>query len=116
MAETMLFAGLLSAAAVLRAKHEGIWPPPNQPRLPMPITLANMAVLLASGATLAIAKSKPRLLAITAALATVFLAVQGYEWSRLLSFGLGTNVGPYAGIFYALIATHALHVSAAWSS
>jgi cytochrome c oxidase subunit III len=107
----MLFAGLISAAAVLRAGYEGVWPPANQPRLPTPITLANLLILLISGATLAAANRRPKLVLLTALLGAAFLAVQGYEWSRLISFGLANNAGPYAGMFYAIIATHGLHVA-----
>ena len=40
----------------------------------------------------------------------VFLAVQGYEWSRLLAHGMTVEGGVYGGIFLILIGTHALHV------
>jgi cytochrome c oxidase subunit 3 len=109
MAEAMLFAGLISACALLRANYPGQWPPPNQPRLPVPITLANTLILLLSGTSLAMSRGRSRFIALTIALATTFLAIQGWEWSRLISFGIADNVGTYAAIFYALIGVHALH-------
>jgi len=109
MTEAMLFVGLISACALLRANYPGQWPPANQPRLPMPVTLGNTFVLLLSGAVLAIAKRRANLVALSAGLGALFLAIQGWEWSRLISFGLGENVGPYGAMFYALIGIHALH-------
>lgn len=49
-------------------------------------------------------------LAITAMLGLIFLSVQGYEWVRLLQFGLTLSSSVYGGIFYTLIGCHAAHV------
>src|SRR5206468_9579207 len=93
-----------------------------QPRLPIGVTGLNTLVLLASSvAMLAAARAAkrddtPRLtgrLLIAAALGTVFLLVQGYEWFRLVSYGLTVSAGAYGGTFYTLIGTHAAHVIAA---
>jgi len=46
-AETMFFAGLISAFFVLRLSA-AVWPPPLQPRLPVLVTGLNTLVLLAS--------------------------------------------------------------------
>jgi heme/copper-type cytochrome/quinol oxidase subunit 3 len=46
----------------------------------------------------------------TALLGTLFLAVQGYEWARLLHYGLTLSSGAYGSTFYTLIGTHAAHV------
>jgi heme/copper-type cytochrome/quinol oxidase subunit 3 len=51
-----------------------------------------------------------RWLGLTAILGTVFLAVQGYEWLRLIQFGLTVSSSVYGGLFYTLIGFHALHV------
>jgi len=40
----------------------------------------------------------------------VFLAVQGYEWARLLSYGLTVTSGAYGTSFYTLIGVHGVHV------
>ena len=43
--EVMLFAGLISAFSIARATAiGGMWPPPNQPRLPIATTAFNTAV------------------------------------------------------------------------
>jgi len=117
-AETMLFAGLVSAYIVLRAGTVA-WPPPDQPRLPTAVTAVNTLILLCSGWTMwraqravrgdAVADLR-RWLAVTAGLGGVFLVVQGSEWVRLLRYGLTVASGIYGGTFYALIGCHGLHV------
>ena len=117
-AETMLFAGLMSAFVVLRI-GAAAWPPPLQPRLPIEITGINTLVLLASSVYMALAVRSFRegrvplaasRLVRAAALGALFLAVQGYEWVRLIGFGLTASSGAYGGTFYTLIGAHGLHV------
>jgi len=117
-AETMLFAGLLSAFAVVRV-GVAVWPPPLEPRLPVAVTGLNTLVLLTSSVAVATAVRAFRggmvplalkRLVSGAALGAVFLVVQGYEWVRLISFGLTAASGAYGGTFYTLIGAHALHV------
>ena len=117
-AETMFFAALISALFVLRL-GTAVWPPPLQPRLPVGVTGVNTLVLLASSWAMLAAgrglrnddrRALLRGLAAAAALGTVFLAVQGYEWARLVGFGLTVTSGTYGTTFYTLIGTHALHV------
>lgn len=119
--ETMLFAGFIAAFLVFRLGAP-VWPPPFQPRLPAEATAANTAVLLLSGYTMRRAlravqggdrAGLARGLAYTGLLGAIFLGVQGYEWARLLDFGLTATSGVYGGMFYALIGTHALHVAGA---
>ena len=43
----------------------------------------------------------------------MFLPVQGYEWIRLVRFGLTMSSRTYGTTFYTLIGTHALHVAGA---
>jgi cytochrome c oxidase subunit 3 len=116
--EVMFFAALVSGFFVLRLAAPQ-WPPPLQPRLPVFVTGLNTLVLLGSsvamvGATRAMRRGERsralRCLALTAALGTVFLLVQGYEWTRLIEYGLTTSSGAYGGTFYTLIGTHAAHV------
>lgn len=117
-AETMFFAGLIAGFLVLR--HAAlVWPPPFQPRLPIEVTGINTAVLLLSGFTMMRARRAirggsqdglARGLGQTALLGVIFLAVQGYEWTRLVSFGLTVSSGAYGATFYTLIGTHAAHV------
>lgn len=117
-AETMFFAALISALFVLRLGVP-VWPPPFQPRLPVGATGVNTLVLLASSAVMVAAcaalarddrRALTRRLALAALLGAVFLAAQGYEWARLVGFGLTVASGTYGATFYTLIGTHALHV------
>ncbi len=120
-AETMLFAGFVAAFVVFRLSAP-VWPPPLQPRLPVGVTALSTAVLLLSGYTMwrALRAGRDgdhgglgRSLTLTGLLGATFLGMQGYEWARLLTFGLTASSGIYGGTFYALIGAHALHVLAA---
>jgi cytochrome c oxidase subunit 3 len=120
-AEAMFFAGLIGAFIVFRI-GSSIWPPPFQPRLPVGITGVNTIVLLASALTMHMALRSVRagamrrlkhMLATTAALGGVFLLIQGYEWARLIHFGLTVSSSIYGGLFYTLIGFHAFHVAGA---
>lgn len=117
-AEGMFFAGLLSAFVVFRLGSP-VWPPPFQPRLPVVVTALNTVILLISGysmrqALVAIRSGKRQGLiqglGVTALLGTVFLGVQGYEWVRLVRFGLTPSSGVYGSTFYTLIGCHGAHV------
>lgn len=120
-AEVMFFAGLIGAFLVLRLSSE-VWPPPAQPRLPVWITGFNTLVLLVSGLAMHRASLAARLrdqvrlsgwLLTTAVLGALFLCIQGYEWVRLIGFGLTMWSGLYGSTFYALIGLHGLHVMGA---
>jgi heme/copper-type cytochrome/quinol oxidase subunit 3 len=117
-AEVMLFAGLTSAFLVLRL-GTATWPPPLQPRLPVLVTGLNTLVLLASSVAMAAgvrALATRDMRRVTARLATAgalgatFVLVQGYEWIRLVAFGLTIHSGAYGATFYTLIGAHGLHV------
>jgi len=119
--EIMFFGGLVSAFLILRMTS-ALWPPPLQPRLPIGVTGVNTLVLLASSVAMVAAsralerddmRGLVRRLLVAAGLGVAFLAVQGYEWVRLVSFGLTVSSGAYGGAFYTLIGTHAAHVVAA---
>jgi cytochrome c oxidase subunit 3 len=121
MSELMLFAGLIGMYIVVRYSHP-IWPPPDQPRLPLLVTTINSLVLFASlwpmtSALRAIQRADrvaaARLLFVTTLLGASFLAVQGGEWTRLVHHGLTLASSQYGGAFYVLIGCHALHVLAA---
>jgi heme/copper-type cytochrome/quinol oxidase subunit 3 len=117
-AEGMFFAGLLSAFLVFRMGST-VWPPPFQPRLPIIVTAVNTVMLLCSAVTMHRALRSIRRgnsqglvggLAITAGLGVFFLGVQGYEWARLLQYGLTLSSSVYGATFYTLIGCHAAHV------
>jgi heme/copper-type cytochrome/quinol oxidase subunit 3 len=117
-ADVMFFAGLIGAFIVFRYGAMD-WPPPGQPRLPVAVTGINTIILLASGYTMFLSwrmlQDWNRLriantLTATAALGTIFLLVQGYEWAKLIDFGMTISSSVYGAIFYTLIGCHALHV------
>jgi len=116
--EAVFFAALIAALFVTRL-GQPLWPPPLQPRLPVGVTGVNTLVLLASSVTMAravraLARGEKRLLvkrlAATAGLGALFLLVQGYEWARLIGYGLTLSAGTYGTTFYTLIGAHAAHV------
>jgi cytochrome c oxidase subunit III len=116
--ESMFFAGLISSYLVLRL-GAALWPPPLQPRLPVLVTGVNTLVLLASSLAIVAAmravrrgdgKALVERLGVAAALGLLFLAVQGYEWARLLEYGLTLSSGAYGATFYTLIGVHGVHV------
>jgi heme/copper-type cytochrome/quinol oxidase subunit 3 len=110
--DVMLFAGLLFVFWVLRLAAP-VWPPPLQPRLPLGLTAMNTLVLLASGAVITWTGPHARVvrrLAAAMVLGALFVAVQGYEWVRLVGFGLTVTSGTYGALFYTVIGAHALHV------
>lgn len=116
--ESMLFAGLLGAFVVLRW-GTATWPPAGQPRLPIGVTWINTAVLLGSCFPLGLGirahrsgsgRSFARPMTLAASMGALFLAVQGFEWTRLIAHGLTLHDGIYGGIFVLLIGLHAAHV------
>ncbi len=121
VAEVMFFAGLMSAFTIVRAGAlPGMWPPPNQPRLPAEATAFNTAVLMVSGISLVYAqwlyKSGKRAFApalVATVLGAAFLALQGREWLMLLSQGLTLTSSPMGSFFYLLVGLHAVHALAA---
>jgi len=123
-AESMFFAGLIGAFLVYRLSHE-TWPPLTLPRLPIAITGVNTLILLYSAVSMWRAQGLlrtarqaegVRLLLLTVVLGVIFLGIQGYEWIRLIGFGLTIASGVYGATFYTLIGCHGLHVlgAAVW--
>jgi heme/copper-type cytochrome/quinol oxidase subunit 3 len=122
--EAMFFAALIGAYLVFRLRS-AVWPPGDLPSLPIGVTWANTAVLALSAVTMARAqralhhgsrRNLERALVATAVLGTLFLAVQGSEWVRLVRHGLTIATGTYGATFYTLIGCHGLHVlvAVAW--
>jgi cytochrome c oxidase subunit 3 len=115
--EVMLFAGLLAVYSAFRFGNL-TWPS-AQLYLPVKVTWVNSFFLLFSCYTMHRAvragqKDQQSLLVayltITAALGTLFLSVQGYEWIQLIRDGFTITTGIYGATFYLLIGCHALHV------
>lgn len=117
-AEAMFFAGLIGAYLVFRLASP-FWPPPFQPRLPVGVTGVNTLILVASAVTMRWSLKAVRVsdrqkllrcLVYTAALGGIFLVIQGFEWLRLIHYGLTVSSSVYGGLFYTLIGFHGLHV------
>ena len=119
--EAMLFAGLISAHAIVRAQAAGMWPPYGQPRLPAEETALNTAALLVSGAVLLVAHFAYRRapsrallpLLVATLLGAFFVVFQGVEWVALLREGLTLRSSTYGSFFYLIVGAHALHAVAA---
>lgn len=120
LTEVMLFAGLISAHAIAMAGATE-WPPLNQPRLPVVVTLLNTVALLVSGGMLAWAQRAWRRSSQTVnpplfgalALGLFFVLMQGREWVALIREGLTLTSSTYGGFFYLIVGAHALHALAA---
>jgi heme/copper-type cytochrome/quinol oxidase subunit 3 len=116
ISECMLFAGLISAFTIIRSSAL-VWPPPDQPRLPVAETAFNTAALLASGVCLylagrGLARSRERArLPLLAAmlLGAFFVLFQGAEWVRLIADGLTLTSSTLGSFFYLIVGLHALH-------
>ncbi len=119
-AEIMMFAGFISAFAIVKAGAMGVWPPPDQPRLPIDETAFNTAALLMSGvfaflAGRAFARGPSRArtpLLLSIGLGAFFVAFQGWEWLRLLADGLTLTSSTHGSFFYLIVGAHALHAVA----
>ena len=116
--EMMFFGGLISAYIIAASKAMD-WPPVDQPRLPLWLSISNMLILLISGFFMYkfvknANKSRYNRLFLLATIITgvVFLIIQGFEWTNLVNFGLLNTDGLYASYFYTLIAVHGFHVLA----
>ncbi len=115
--EMMFFGGLISAYVLAEAGQVD-WPPANQPRLPFWLTFGNMLILLFSAFTLykflknlnEENKDKNTLFLLTIVLGSIFFLIQGYEWVRILLFGLKTGRGLFTSFFYTIIGLHGFHV------
>lgn len=119
--EVMFFTGLFSAYWVLRAQAVD-WPPVGQPRLPILVTGVNTVILLLTAVAVWRADIAQRKgchlcligwLGLTGVGGLLFLGIQGYEWVRLIQFGLTTVHNIYGGTFYMIVGAHGVHVVAA---
>jgi cytochrome c oxidase subunit 3 len=115
----MLFAGLFFIYGLIRARAP-VWPPLDQPRLPVLLPGINTAAIAASSAALLAAQRAlrggaqrvaGRWLALSALLGCLFLGLQILVWTGLWRAGLLPSGGPYPSAFYGLTVLHALHVA-----
>ena len=121
--EVMLFAGFISAFIIVRnSTPPALWPPPDQPRLPIATTAFNTAMLLASGVLLFLAhrafgrrghRPAARRMGIAILMGGLFVAFQGVEWVRLIGQGLTLTSSQLGAFFYTIVGAHALHATAA---
>ena len=120
-AEAMFFAGLIGAYLVFRMGSVE-WPPFGQTRLPLVVTGINTVLLVLSSQTMrqgfhsvrnGMIRQTVRWLGATLVLGSCFLGIQGFEWVRLMNFGLTLSSGPYGFTFYTIVGCHAAHVTAA---
>ncbi|MCP4456888.1 MAG: hypothetical protein GY816_02505 [Cytophagales bacterium] len=119
--EIMLFAGFISAYIVNRSVAM-VWPPAGQPRLPVEVTAFNSLFLIASAFVLfsffrrysqgsnSSSSNSLRLLLTTMILGCLFIVIQGYEWVKLIGYGLTSASSIYGAFFYTIIGVHAVHV------
>ncbi len=114
--ELMFFAGFVSAFTIMRGSAV-IWPPLDQPRLPIAETAFNSSLLLASGALLFVAirrhRTRPEM-ARTLLLGALifgsgFVLLQGREWLSLLAGGLTLSSSALGSFFFLIVGLHALH-------
>ena len=118
VSEVMFFTGLISAHTISKASAlPGLWPMPGQPRLPAEATVLNTALLLLSGVVLFVSyqlwkkkvSSAHYVLLAAWGLGAAFVALQGVEWTALLSQGLTLRSSPMGSFFYVIVGAHAIH-------
>jgi len=120
LAESMFFAGLISAFMIVRSSALE-WPPAGQPRLPAQETLINTGALLLSGVALTYAnrvfkrERRAAMLPFAAAilLGGFFVGFQGVEWVALIRQGLTLWSSQHGAFFYLIVGLHGLHAVAA---
>ncbi len=119
--EVMFFTALVSAFVVIKGSRAN-WEIPAGVTLPVILTAYNTGVLLLSGIMLwlvgrAIRAGKSlgeirSFLSYGIMFGTFFVAVQGYEWTQLLGYGLTMGSSIFGACFFLLIGSHALHALA----
>jgi len=116
--ECLLFGTLISTYLVYEGRS--ISGPTTQEILNLPITTVSTFVLLMSslamvlalaGVTHGIRRQSILWLGMTAALGTVFLGFQYYEFTSFIREGLTIRTNLFGSTFYTLTGCHGLHVS-----
>ena len=118
--EVMFFAALISAFLITKASSGVLFTPPAQVTLPVAATAANTLVLMISGYLLHLAtvrfpdrqQQALHLFGLAIICGVVFVGCQGYEWVKLISYGMSMTSGIFAACFFLLIGAHAMHAAA----
>ncbi|MFC7299677.1 cytochrome o ubiquinol oxidase subunit III [Herminiimonas aquatilis] len=118
MSDCLIFACLFATYAVLGRNYAG--GPTGADLFDLPLVAMNTAFLLLSSITYGFAmleSQKKNLratmiwLGITGLLGAAFLALELYEFSHLIHQGAGPHRSGFLTAFFALVATHGLHVT-----
>lgn len=113
--EAMLFGGMFSAYALLRAGATA-WP---TQRLGITLGAINTAVLIASSMTMVLAwaslklddwRAHRRYMLATIALGILFLAIKGFEYREHLLAGERPSHDTFFALYYTLTGLHAVHM------
>lgn len=110
--ELMFFGGLFGAYFTIRGRAEA-WPPPGT-HLDLVLPAIGTIILLSSSVTMHLATARLERvsasgiwLPATVTLGSIFLAIQGFEYSQL---GFTVSDHAFGTLFYSLTGFHGLHV------
>jgi len=115
--EVMLFGALFSSYVILRLGSTE-WPHGSS-ILNVPLASLNTIVLLGSSVTMAMSRAALNrtdlrryklYMAVTVALAGVFLLIKGCEYSMKFEHGLFPSTSTFLAIYFTMTGLHALHV------
>ena len=116
--EVMLFGALFSSYALLRSGASS-WPDQSS-IVNVRLASINTLVLIASSVVILRAAARLRagdvagfraLMATTAALGIVFLAIKGFEYRGEILGGLRPSTNNFVGLYFVMTSLHALHVA-----
>jgi cytochrome o ubiquinol oxidase subunit 3 len=118
MSDCLIFACLFATYAVLGRNYAG--GPTGAELFDLPLVAMNTAFLLLSSITYGFAMLESQRknlratmiwLAVTGLLGLCFLALELYEFNHLIHQGAGPHRSGFLTAFFALVATHGLHVT-----
>ncbi|MCS7082067.1 MAG: heme-copper oxidase subunit III [Bacteroidetes bacterium] len=121
VSEAAIFAAFFAHYYYQRILVFESWPPAGAPKLETQLPAIATLILLTSGVTARIARSSfvqkgkrgaaKSWILITVVLASIFLAIEAYEWGLLKEFDNFTHQTTMAGTYlYVMTGFHALHV------